>query len=192
MKQSIVLAAACALALSACGGGGKAQIPVHVTVTGVVYDGLVLTTNGQDLPVPPANTGKQLTFPNTLSYGDVYDITVKTQPAHQTCTPYAFTHDSAGHFASIDAIVTCLVQPHALSGTITGLTGSGLVLTNGSMGGTAAPAAGATTFSLNSVQYGTTYGVTVLTQPSGQTCTVQKGVGTMGDAAVTDVAVTCQ
>jgi hypothetical protein len=34
--------------------------------------------------------------------------------------------------------------------------------------------------------------VTVLTQPTGQVCTVgAKGIGTMGDAMVQDIAVTC-
>ena len=43
------------------------------------------------------------------------------------------------------------------------------------------------------VPYGVTYGVTVQTQPTGLFCSVDsKGTGTMGDAPVTDIAVTCQ
>ncbi len=38
---------------------------------------------------------------------------------------------------------------------------------------------------------GSTYAVTVLTQPSGQTCTVSNGSGTIGTANVTTVTVSC-
>lgn len=38
---------------------------------------------------------------------------------------------------------------------------------------------------------GTPYAVTVLIQPTGQTCTVANGTGTIAGADVTDVAVTC-
>lgn len=201
MKHSFVLAAACALVLSAC-GGGKQQFPIHVTVAssgvvgdGLIYPGLVVTTNGQDLTLtPPSTPGAAVTgtFPNTLSYGDEYDITIKTQPAHQTCSAYGYTHDSAGHYASIDAVVACYIQSHALSGTVSGLTATGLQLTNGSTGGVISVAAGATAFTMPNVNYGKTYGVTVLSQPTGQICTVTKGVGEMGDVDVTDLKVTCQ
>ena len=38
---------------------------------------------------------------------------------------------------------------------------------------------------------GAAYAVTVKTNPSGQTCTVSNGSGTIGSANVTSVAVTC-
>ena len=38
---------------------------------------------------------------------------------------------------------------------------------------------------------GATYAVTVLTNPTGQTCTVANGTGTIGTANVTNVTVTC-
>ncbi|WP_298626690.1 DUF1566 domain-containing protein [uncultured Legionella sp.] len=41
------------------------------------------------------------------------------------------------------------------------------------------------------VAQGATYSVTVLTQPSGQTCSVTNGSGTMGGANVTNVGVNC-
>jgi hypothetical protein len=191
MKQSFVLAAACALALTAC-GGGEATYPVNVTVSGVIYPGLVLTTNGQDLAVDPASSGKTIAFPNALKYGDVYAITIKAQPAHETCSPYSGTNDSAGHLAQISAYFTCGLNAYSLGGKIVGMTGTGLVLTNGSTGGTFTPVAGATEFTLPSVAYGSTYGVTVLTQPAGQTCSVQNGVGTLlKDEAITNLIVTC-
>jgi hypothetical protein len=38
---------------------------------------------------------------------------------------------------------------------------------------------------------GSPYGVTILAQPAGRSCTVVNGVGTMGNAAVKTVLVTC-
>jgi hypothetical protein len=39
---------------------------------------------------------------------------------------------------------------------------------------------------------GAAYAVTVLTQPTGQTCVVSAGSGTVGAAIVPNVVVTCQ
>lgn len=187
MKRMYV-AGAVALALAACGGGGKAQFTIGGTITGLVYDGMVLASNGQTLAVPKNTT--TFAMPKQISYGDYYDITVATQPAHQNCV-VSYGRDSAGHTASINALVSCAVQAHAIGGTISGLTASGLVLTNGSLGGTLAPTATTTKYTMASVAYGSTYGVTVLTQPAGQTCTVENGTGTMGDAAVENINVSC-
>jgi hypothetical protein len=49
---------------------------------------------------------------------------------------------------------------------------------------------GAFTFSTAIAENGP-YAVTVLTQPTGQTCTVTQGSGTVGGANVTNVVVTC-
>jgi uncharacterized repeat protein (TIGR03803 family) len=49
---------------------------------------------------------------------------------------------------------------------------------------------GSFTFS-TALDTGASYAVTVLTQPSGQTCTVANGSGTVADSNITNVAVTC-
>jgi hypothetical protein len=193
------LALALALGLTAC--GGKATFPVNVTVSGLQYGPLVLTTNGMDLDVNPSTTaGAVVTaqFPNTLQYGDVYNVLVKTQPPHQTCVaPNVSTTDTAGHLATIDAQFTCSLNRGTIGGNIHGLTADGLVLTNGSTGGTATISKTASTYTFSqTVAFGDTYGVTVLTQPTGQTCTVANGAGTMNDDGilhgVTNIDITCQ
>ncbi len=79
-----------------------------------------------------------------------------------------------------------------IGGTVTGLSGAGLVLQNN--GGDDLPinADGAFTFA-TSVAQGNAYNVTVQTQPSSpqQTCVVSNGGGTAGDANVTSVAIAC-
>jgi hypothetical protein len=233
------LAVGVALTLAACGGSsGKATFPVKVEVYGLQYEGLVLNTNGMDLAVMPnatydASIPAVATFPKELEYGVVYDVLPKgatdanitggTQPKHQTCTPGYQGHprtSTTGLLASIDVWIQCSINSYPIGGTIKGLTGTGLVLINGSAGGSfsATPVIDATTKlptdvpfgypSLAAVQYGKTYGLSVLTQPTGQTCTVSgggngQGAGTMDDKAeasldangihngVSDLLVTC-
>lgn len=197
MRAAIALALA--LSLAAC--GGKATFPISGTVQGLSYPGLVLSTNGMDLAVAPGAT--TFSFPNSLSYGDVYNVIPKTQPLHQTCVVASFIDasgrvltggsDTAGRLSSINIGVSCGLNSYAIGGSVSGLTSAGLTLTNGSSGGTVPVAAAATSFAFSSpVPFGVSYGVTVLTQPASETCSVtQNGTGVMGDATVSNIVVAC-
>ncbi len=79
---------------------------------------------------------------------------------------------------------------YSIGGAVSGLTGTGLVLQNN--GGDNLPVSasgGAFTFA-TAIGSGSPYAVTVLTQPAGQTCTVQNGSG-VANADVSNVAVSC-
>ena len=81
----------------------------------------------------------------------------------------------------------------AIGGTISGLTGSGLVLRNNG-GDELTVAPGATSFTFATpIASESAYAVTVAAQPSGpsQTCTVTSGGGTVGAADVTSVSIAC-
>lgn len=204
------LAIALALTLGAC--GGKASFTIAGTASGLKYQGLVLNSNGMDLNVAPATPTATVAvppvsfaFPNSISYGEVYEVSVKAQPAHQNCVVGAFADstgkvtgaakDTAGRLSTIDVGVMCSVNAYSIGGTIKGLTTDGLKLTNGSDPGTVTVTATGSDVAFifpNLVPYGTTYGVTVLAQPTDAFCTVSpNGTGTMGDAAVADIVVTC-
>jgi len=73
--------------------------------------------------------------------------------------------------------------------TVTGLSGT-VVLQNNGGDNLSETSDGTYTFA-TSVASGSAYAVTVLTQPTDQTCSVTSGSGTMGNANVTDVAVAC-
>jgi 6-phosphogluconolactonase (cycloisomerase 2 family) len=82
-------------------------------------------------------------------------------------------------------------QTFTVGGTVIGLTGSGLVLLNN--GGNPLPITANGTFTFTTaIANGSTYAVTVQTQPTGpaQTCTVTNGNGTIS-ANVANVTVTC-
>ncbi len=196
---------AAALGLAAC--GGKASFPINGTAYGLQYSGLVITTNGMDLPIapiPPAAASPNVvppasfSFPNSLSYGETFNVSIKSQPAHQTCntidpnTGRETSTDTAGRTASINIALTCAINAYAIGGSVTGLSSDGLTLTNGTAGGTVLVVSGATTYSFSTlVPYNVSYGVTVLTQPANAFCTVSNPTGIMGDAAVTNINVTC-
>lgn len=78
----------------------------------------------------------------------------------------------------------------SIGGSVSGLTGAGLVLVNGA--DTASPPAGATSFSFpTSLASGSLYAVAVQAQPANATCVVSSGSGRVGAAAVADISVTC-
>ncbi|ABF39769.1 hypothetical protein Acid345_0764 [Candidatus Koribacter versatilis Ellin345] len=79
---------------------------------------------------------------------------------------------------------------YTIGGTISGLTGSGLVLQNNG-GDNLTVSSGATTFTFATpAKSGDPYAVTVLTQPSGENCTVTGGSGN-ASANVTNVSIAC-
>lgn len=206
-KSTLALSAltlALAAGLSAC-GGGSSTYTIGGVVVGLEHPGLVLSNNGEDLALAPAGyetlpgaaeqTPKNVTyaFRNEVDYGETYNVTVKTSPRHQVCGPHSGTADTAGRLSVIDAVISCVLVSNKIGGTISGLTGDNLQLTNGSNGGTLNVAKGATEFKFEqAVTYGKTYGVTVLVQPTGQTCTVANGAGEMGDEEVKSIAITCR
>ncbi len=78
-----------------------------------------------------------------------------------------------------------------VGGTLSSLSGGAVTLQdNGNYDTLTLSANGTFTFS-KPLKNRATYAVTVLTQPSGQTCTVANGTGTISGASVTDVAVSC-
>src|SRR5881398_1918549 len=83
MKSSTLragIALACALGLSAC-GGGSGDLYLGGSVSGITRDGLVLTNNGgNDLAVLAGSTTFQ--FSNRVSTDDEFDIEVKTLPSN--------------------------------------------------------------------------------------------------------------
>ena len=80
-----------------------------------------------------------------------------------------------------------------VGGTISGLTGSGLVLQNNA-GNNLTVSAAATSFSFTTaIATGGSYSVSVLMQPStpSQSCTIVNGSGTVASANVTNVTINC-
>ena len=196
MKSSIlragVVALACALGLSACGGGSG-----DLYLTGAVYnvtkDGLVLTNNGgDDTPVPAPYGSFQ--FNNRVSTDDQFNVEVKSIPSNAEKCTVNNGKARANYYTIAQISVTCTIKLHKLTASIKNLTGSGLVIVNGADRHDVP--AGTTSVDMAEVGEDGAYGVTVLAQPAGQTCTVSggssgNGSGIMGATEDTTVTVTC-
>jgi hypothetical protein len=196
LRSSIALA--CALSVAGCGGGGG-DLLLEGSVAGLSKSGLVLQNNGADPLVVAAGT-QIFTFAGRLENDQDFDVTVKTQPTGAVCT-VTNGKGRTSTYSINSVVVRCITDTYELGGTISGLDRDGLVLANGPER-TEELKAGATTFTMTrnladgsyysgKVPDGAPYGVTVLTQPPGRTCSVTNGVGTMGSAAVTGVQVKC-
>ena len=180
------VALACALSLAAC-GGSSGNLLLGGSVVGLAKSGLVLQNKtGPLLAVTAGST--TFAFSELIRNDADFDVEIATQPTGAVCT-LANNKGKSGAYNITSVIVSCITNTYDLGGKISGLDANGLVLVNGS--DHLAVAAGTTAFKLSKVADGAPYGITVLTQPAGRTCSVQNGVGTMGSAAVDTVSVTC-
>jgi hypothetical protein len=147
----------------------------------------VLQNNGGDNLTVSANG--TVTFATRLAGGARYHVTVLTPPSGQSCV---VTNGSGTIAANVTNVaVTCSSSPPAtftVGGSVSGLSGT-VVLQNNGGDNRAVSANGAFTFATG-IARGGTYRVTVLTPPSGQSCVVANGSGTIA-TDVTNVVVTC-
>jgi hypothetical protein len=184
------------LALTSCGhGGGGSSSPnpspsQTYTVGGSVsgLNGtLALQNNGGNTVSVPASGS--FAFSTVLTSGGAYNVTVSSQPVGQTCSVASGSGTVQG--ANVTSVtVTCATNTYAVGGTVSGLTQSGLVIANGL--DTVNPLPNATTFVFsNKLPYGAQYSASITGQPSGATCTVANGSGTVPAADVTAIQVTC-
>ena len=163
------------------------------TVSGLSGTGLVLQDNGGNNLSVTANGS--FTFTTAIASGSTYNVTVFSQPSNpaQTC---GVTAGASGTVASANVtsvVVTCTTNTYTIGGTVSGLSGAGLVLQNNGGNNLSVSANGSFTFT-TAIASGSTFNVTVFSQPSNpaQTCGVTAGAsGTVASANVTSVVVTC-
>ena len=185
------IALACALSLSAC-GGGDGDVYVGGTAFGVTKPGLVLTNNGgDDLAV---NAPGRFFFPTRVETDSGYDVKVKAVPPNVDGIANCVVSGGSGKavFTITTVVVSCKIRTHALGGNIVGLgNATGLVLVNGTDRKEIAPTGSDLAFSMAPVTEDLAYGVTILRQPDGRNCSVENASGTMRDADIGNVVVRC-
>ncbi|MBK7393710.1 MAG: carboxypeptidase regulatory-like domain-containing protein [Chloracidobacterium sp.] len=160
-------------------------------VTGLLGSGLVIQNNG-GTSTPIAADGA-FTFATPVASGGSYAVTVFAQPTNPTQTCTVTSGSGTVTNANITNVsVACTTNTYTVGGTVSGLTGTGFVIQNNGGNNTPIAADGAFTFS-TPVASGANYAVTVLTQPTGpiQSCAVTNGSGTITNANVTNVTITC-
>lgn len=96
---------------------------------------------------------------------------------------------SSGDSKPVTPVPPAPISNHAIGGSVFGLHGTLVLALNGGNALTL-PADGKFAFA-DTIAAGSTYSVTVQSQPADQMCTVTHGSGTLGDADVANVTVNC-
>jgi uncharacterized repeat protein (TIGR03803 family) len=188
--STLLIGCTALMLLSACGGGGgsaPSMYSVGGTVSGLASGAsLVLQNSGGNNTTVSANGG--FSFSTSVASGMAYAVTVLTQPTGQICTVTAGDGIVSGAVTAVQ--VTC-INTYTISGVVAGLNaGAQVTVQNNAAGPTTVMSNGSFSFG-TPIPDKTAYAVTVLTQPTGQTCTVTGGSGTVGGANVTGVQVNC-
>jgi hypothetical protein len=200
MKGNISVAwvlLAAAVALSSCGGtSSQYEPPPETAPDGLSYPDPNLFTMGVPITplvpfvakgtptnymvVPDLPPGLRLEGDGTIS---------GTPTAPKSPGTYLVTAGNADGTTSFGVRIT-VVGRYTIGGTVSGLSGGGLVLSNNGDDNLTVNADGPFTFE-TLLGAGAAYAVTVATQPAGQTCSVALGSGRITNDNFGRVAVTC-
>jgi hypothetical protein len=133
------------------------------------------------------------TFVTKVKTGSPYGVTVKTQPKNpvQTCAVTSGGSGTMGSANVTNVAVDCTTTTFEVGGNAAGLpNGATAVLTNNNGDDLNVTANGPFKFATK-VASKAAYSVKVKTHPVGTYCGLTKASGTVVDAAITDVALTC-
>jgi large repetitive protein len=184
------------------GGGDVASVVINCStsnftvggsIDNLVGSGLVLQNNGAD--DVRIDSGNGFTFPIAVPSGAPYNVTVATQPTGpaQSCS-VANGSGTVGGAPVTSVQISCVTTEFSIGGTVSDLTGSGLVLQNNGDDSSNLAVASSGPFKFTtSLPSGSPYNVVVLTQPNSptQVCIANNGVGIVSGADVTTVDVSC-
>lgn len=176
------------------------QYRIGGTAIGILSSGLVLQNNGaSDLAV---DTDGSFYFAARQTSGSSYAVTVKKNPPGQTCRVTEHGSGAVGVQDVTQVVVSCTKTPivdggepgtpsrYTVGGTISGLTGSGLVLASGS--DQIAIPAGSTSFVFPTpLLSGASYVVGVKRNPSSQICVFDRNEGIIRSENVTTLTLVC-
>jgi Galactose oxidase, central domain len=158
-------------------GGGTGPYSIGGTVSGLNGTGLVLQDNAGDNLTVTKNGA--FTFATSIASGGAYAVTVATQPTNpaQSCAVTSGSGTATANVTTVAVACTNAVVNASVGVTVSGLTGTGLVLQDNGGDSLTIPASGTYTFKTPVTG---AYAVTVLTQPvtPNQICTVASGSGT--------------
>ena len=196
ISLSAVLLAAVSLLLSSCGGNTGRLLgfySISGNVSGLAGTGLVLQDNsGNNLPV--SSGAGNFAFSTKIASGGNYHVTMLSQPS----SPWQTCEVANGSGPVVNAAITniqvnCTTNAYLISGTISTLSGSGLILEDN--GGNDLPlTAGSVGFAFTAkIASGSSYAVTLLSQPSSpsQSCIVTNGSGLVTDTDIANVQLAC-
>jgi hypothetical protein len=129
-------------------------------------------------------------FPNNISAGGSYSVTVGTQPLGQTCTVSNGVGSNVQSNIS-NIAVSCITNQYTVGGTLTGLaSGQAVTLLNNGANSLTVSNNGNFIFS-NSIVSGGSYSVAIGSQPSGQICNARNASGSNVQSNTTNISISC-
>jgi hypothetical protein len=176
------------LGLAAC-GGGEPRASIGGILAGLNAGGrLVLQENEADNLTLTQNG--PFTFTSTVAAQSAYNVQVLTQPTGQICAIAAGSGSVDLEGDAITSVAVDCILSASIGGTVSGLpAGTSVTLSDGAL---QLPIAVNGTFAFPGVlPTGSSYDVTITTQPAGHVCTVQNPTGTIAADAISSVIVTC-
>ncbi len=162
-----------------------------------------LTNNGGTPVAVPANVSSFI-FPDLVEADSEFKIQIATQPPNATCEIFNGA-GNVGSFSPTSIFITCKIFTYDLFGKVENLKAP-MVINNGSVRVTIPAAASSftlTTFNTavppvavsGQIAEDVPYGLTILEQPAGQTCTIVNGSGIMPKnglpLATTPIVIRC-
>ena len=147
---------------------------------------VVLQNNAGDNLTISANGS--FSFPSQIGYGNNYNVTVLTSPTGKSCS---VSDGSGAATADITNVtIACTISAHTIGGSVSGLAGSQSVVLQNNAGDNLTISANGSFSFPSQIGYGNNYNVTVLTSPTGKSCSVSDGSGA-ATADITNVEVIC-
>ena len=176
-----------------CTAGTTYTVGGNVTGLHTGQSVTLLDNGGDSLTLNGTGSSQGFNFKTGLATGANYLVSVGTQPAGEFCG----VTSGSGKIASANisnVAVACTPNSYNIGGNVTGLaTGQSVtLLDNGGDALTVTGTGSSQGFTFDtSIDSGSTYAVTVGTQPETENCIVTAGTGTVGSTNVTNVAVAC-
>ncbi len=168
-----------------------APLTIGGSVAGLSGSGLVLQLNGaNDLAVSAAG---KFNFAKAQAKGSAYAVTVKSSPAtpvKQTCT----VSQGSGSISGVpinNITVTCTTNTFAVGGTVSKLSGKGLVLQLNGANDLAIAKNGKFIFSGIRLPDGSDYNVAIKSSPAKQMCVIKPINAAFDNDTLNIVSVTC-
>jgi len=182
LSPTVTTAAISSITNSSASSGGDVTSDggAAVTVRGVSWNTIGSPTVSDNTTSNGSGLGTYSSSMTGLAPGTTYYVRA-----------YATNTIGTGYGNEVSFSTTAGIATYTVGGTVTGLTGTGLELQNNG-GDTLAVAAAATAFTFaTELPDLATYAVTVLTHPTGQTCSVTDGSGAIATADINNVSVAC-
>jgi hypothetical protein len=167
-----------------------AQTPTYTvggSVSGLASGKFVVLRNNTSSLTVSANGA--FTFP-AQSQGTSWNVTVGIQPSGQLCRVIS-NASGTNISANITNVSVSCVNSYTVSGTISGLNSSGLVLRLNNISSLMVSRTASSFRFSSSLLSGSAYSVSVGIQPPGYKCTVANGTGTIGTSNITNVSIAC-